>query len=132
MSNDKKDSPVGSSGWFGHLQSVLNVTSHRWAILLKYYRRRIGIRCLILFNQCRILRNNCLILCHKALYRFYLCTKRKGLPIHRIYMRRRLLNTERKFVSKYGCDWRLRVFDDEIVQFLKFSKYIHGVLWPNS
>jgi hypothetical protein len=79
-----------------------------------------------------VFRNKCLILFRKAIYRFYLRTKRDGLPLHRVAMCRRLLDTEREFVAKHGCDWRLCVFDDQVVQFLKLSKYVHGALWPNS
>jgi len=78
-----------------------------------------------------IFRNKLLILFHKALYGFYLCRKRLLLPLHRRRMRLSLLNCEREFVAKYGCDWRLRVFDDEVVKFLKMREYVHRVLWPS-
>src|SRR2546429_7892739 len=110
MSTDQKTKP----GWLKRLvrrlvRSQINIWTPsetnlwlRWSLKLRIFR-----------NKCLILRNNLLILYHKALYRFYLCTKRDGLPLHRIHMRRRLVDTERQLVAKYGCDWRLRVFDDE-------------------
>lgn len=76
----------------------------------------------------RYLFNHFRILFHKSLYGFYLCRKRFLLPLHRRRMRISLLNAESEFAAKYGCDWRLRVFDDEVVKFLKMREYVHGVL----
>jgi len=78
-----------------------------------------------------LFRNKCLILFLKARYRVHLRLKRGALPLHRVHMRRRLLDTERQLIAKHGRDWRLCVFDYEVIHFLKFSKYVHDVLWPN-
>jgi len=40
-------------------------------------------------------------------------------------MRLSLLHCERKLIAKHGRDWRLRVLDDEVVQFLKVKDYVH-------
>ena len=95
---------------------------------LKYIRARIGIR---LSVAPRYLSIKCRLGFALALYRFYLCRKRLLLPFHRRRVRLSLLNAEREFVAKYGCDWRLCVFDDQVVQFLEMRKYVHDVLWPN-
>ena len=106
---------VGSSAWLGHIMSMLD-SAKPWRIV-RIAPRYLSTLLLIYF--------------HKALYRFQLRRQSLGLPLHREFMRRRLLDTERQLVAKHGSDWRLCVFDNEVVHFLKFSNYVHGVLWPN-
>lgn len=80
----------------------------------------------------RYLRNVVLILFHKALYRFYLLRKRLLLPLYIRRTRLSLLKAERYLVAKHGRDWRLCVFDDQVVQFLKVRDDIHKrAWWPN-
>jgi hypothetical protein len=71
------------------------------------------------------------ILFHKTLYHLYLARKRLLLPFYIRRARLSLIDAERYLVAKHGRDWRLCVFDDQVVQFLKVRDYVHARMQPN-
>jgi hypothetical protein len=113
--NPKRSRGVACSALLGQLLPKSGVIS---ISRLRYYALRLRFECLILF--------------HKALYCFYLLRKRLVLPFYIRRTRLSLLNAERHLVAKHGRDWRLCVFDDQVVQFLKLRDDIHArSWWPN-
>jgi len=56
-----------------------------------------------------------------------------SLFLRRLYIRLQLILERMKLVAKYGRDWRLCVFDYEVVQFLQLECDIHKrvMLTPN-
>jgi len=81
----------------------------------------------------RYRRNQIRILWHKALYRVLLLRKRLLEPLYINRVRLSLLNAERELIAKHGCDWRLCLFDDQVVKFLEVRDNIHKrAWWPNA
>jgi hypothetical protein len=78
-------------------------------------------------NKCVIFRNKCLILFLKFLN--LLLSIRMSLRGK--VLRFRLFAYRMKFVAKHGRNWRLCLFDDEVVEFLETVEYVHNVLMPN-
>lgn len=87
---------------------------------------KLCIRFILFFNNCLISLNNFRILFHQTLYFIYLTRKRLVLFGHGIRVRFSLFKCERQLIAKYGRNWRCRVLNDEIIQFLQISDYIHG------
>lgn len=79
----------------------------------------------------RILRNNLLILFLKCRYRFCLCRKSLILFIRGGLIGLNLFSRERKLIAKHGPNWRLCVFDYEVVEFLELLKHAHAVIYQN-
>lgn len=117
--------PVRCSDWLDIV--IKHALLHDTPVIVRRLLKPVAY-CLLKSMQFKI---NCRLLFHKALYRVMLRTQRLGLPLHRIRMRRRLIDTECQFIAKHGSDWRLCVFDNDVVQFLQFSKYVHGATMSN-
>lgn len=68
----------------------------------------------------------------KLRYRLCLCRKCLILSVRRRLIRLNLLARERKLVAKHGANWRLRVFDNEVIEFLELVNHAHSVMvMPN-
>lgn len=117
-----------------------DLVRHHASIRLQFFALNHPVITLRLLAKCipsplvraRILFNKCRILFHKSVYSFYLCRKRLLLPFYVRRARLSLLNAERELVAKHGRDWRLCVFDDQVIEFLKVSEYVHSVMRPNA
>jgi hypothetical protein len=64
-------------------------------------------------------------------YRLCLPRKRLILFVRRGLIRLNLLACECQLVAKYGLDWRLRVLEDQVLEFLVLVEYAHSVTMPN-
>ena len=71
----------------------------------------------------------CLLHCR---YGFCLSRKCLTLFVRRCLIRFRLFNYQRELAAKYGRNWRLCLFNNEVVQFLKARDYIHRIIKPSS
>ena len=47
----------------------------------------------------------------------------------RVNVSLKLLPKRMKFIAKYGSNWRLCEFDDEIVEFLQVLRDVHKLCW---
>ena len=48
------------------------------------------------------------------------------------YIRLNLIAYKMKLIAKHGRNWRVCVFDDDVVKFLELVEYVHkNVKWPN-
>jgi len=75
-----------------------------------------------------ILLNKFLICFLKSGDRFCLSRKSVILFVRRCLICLNLFSCERKLIAKHGSDWRLRVFDNEFVEFLKLVEHAHSVI----
>ena len=112
--NTKRNRAVGCSAWLDDWRRfTLRIHSAFEGWLRSPSARRRSLQLRIFRNKCRILYLELVQFLRRARIRF-------GLLACRV-----------KFVSKYGCDWRLCVFDDEIVEYLELVEYVHVAMSSN-
>ena len=64
----------------------------------------------------------------QCLYRFCLSRKSLILSVRLCLIRLNLFSCKRKLITKHSRDWRLGVFDDEVIEFLQLIEYAHSVM----
>lgn len=104
------------------------VLSHEFTMFPKRVRKVIIILCLKLLNHCL---KFCIVFL-KMRYHFCLCFNSLNLFVRRCLIRFNLFSCRRKLIAKHGRNWRLCVFDYEVVEFVKLADHAHKVINVNN
>lgn len=128
-----------------HIQKVMNLGRRKRELFREWWagngaltvgdgRQQLGrldIQICVLALKLRYRRNQSLILLVKSRYRLCLARKRLVLFVRGCLIRLNLLACKRKLIAKHGPNWRLCLFDYEVVEFLKLVEYAHRVMRSN-